>query len=358
MQDSLRECDITKDKEARAFVEEVRLKQFASAQTLKGRSGLEPAQRLAIRATAVSYVVAGKPPQLTQSEMIRLLERFEEMARRQKFAINAGLRPAILGILLTELWVNKHALDSSVEKLIAATAYHGSVGLRLAKEFPQFSETPSLYRHAVMNYPSDPGSFIQKTQAAIEEMIREKEFEVFWDTPGLFRQAAIRNPSDPREFLRRVQNTMSAMAQEEEFAEFSNTPGIFKQAAISNPSDPREYVRKVQKEIREMREEEEFMDFHNTRGLFLQAVMRNPSDPRGFLRKIKKEISGIRQEEEFSEFHDKLHILQHAAVHNPSNPREFLRRSPKALWHAMLVKNLQSAKNVSRKREPSKKPNS
>jgi hypothetical protein len=331
-------ADNDRSKEARAFIDEARRRQAGSGQTLKGRPGLESGQRFAIRAVAVSLVVVAGPLDITQHDMIRILERFEEMCRRQKLEVNAGLRPCILHALVTELWINRQSLDVPLEKLIAATVYHGAFGARLSREFPQFSDTPSLLRNAVVNYPSDPVGFLRKTQKVIDGMGREREFHEFWDTPGIFKQAAVRNPSDPRECLRTIQKTIGAMGDELEFEEFWDTPGIFKQAAISNPSDPREYLRKVQKTVAEMFREQEFAEFMDTPGIFKQAAVRNPQDPRGFMRRIRNTVAAIAKEGEFKEFADKPALLQHAALHNPSDPREFLRRDPKSAWHAMMVK--------------------
>ena len=330
----------------KSFLDNVRAKQAQSMQTLKGRSGLQLTQRIAIRAVATSMAIAGKPPKLAQAEMIRLLERFEEMARRQKMIVQAELRPALLGLLVTEFWVNKHALDSPAEKLIAATAYHGAIGIRLGEEFPQFQDTPGLLRHAVINYPADPGRFLRKTQDAIDSMASVPEFAEFRDTPGMYKQAAVRNPSDPSGFLRSVRRVMIQMRREPEFEEFRNMPSLFKQAAVSNPSDPREYMRKLQKNIAQLMKEDEFKNFLSTPGVFRQAVIRSPQNPQAFLRKVQQDIGALSSEEEFSEFHDKPSILQHAAIHNTSNPREFLRRKPKAIWHAMLVKKREAKKTT------------
>ncbi len=349
MSESIENTILSQD--ARRVIHEVRQLQAAGKKALRGRTGLDSAQRYAIRATAVSMAVAGLPPPIPQSELIRLLERFEEMARRQKIVVAAGVRPSILGLLATELWVNKHSLNISAGKLVAATVYHGAIGEKLHKEFPQFSDSPSLFRHATINYPADPEGFVRKTLTAIEEMSQEREFAEFLDTPGIFKQAAVRNPSDPRFFLITIQKTISEMKSEEEFSEFRDTPGFFKQAAISNLANPREYVRRLQDAIAEMKEMPEFYDFLNTPGIFRQAVIRNPKNPKDFLRKVKKQVLSISRDKEFIQFHDSPSVIQYAAMHNPSDPREFLRKKPKALWHAMLVKGREALSKSHSKRK-------
>jgi len=336
--------------EAREFISELRGKQSKNTQTLRGRPGLPSQQRIAIRATSVSYVVAGTPPEIEQSHMIRLLERFEELARRHKMELDARLRPHILSLLVTEMWTNKHCLKMPPEKLIAATAYHGAIGVRLIQDFPRFAETPSIYKHAIMNYPAAPAKFLRKAQAMIDEISADVEFVELRETPGLFTQAVLRNPSNPRGFLISLKKAVAAMEQDDEFIAFRSTPGIFRHACLSNPSDPRAYIRNLKKTISEMREEEEFSGFRNTPGMFLQAAVRNPSNPRGFLRRIKTDVASMSEEKEFADFHDKPNILQYAAVHNPSDPRGFLRKSPESSWHALLVKSRKASGGAKGKR--------
>jgi hypothetical protein len=109
--------------------------------------------------------------------MIGLLERFEEMCRRRRLNVPPHLRPAILGVLVTELQVNEQALKVSPEKLISVTAYSGAVGPALPKEFPDFADTPGTFRRAVVSNPTDPRGFLRRTQQTVAALAADEEFK-------------------------------------------------------------------------------------------------------------------------------------------------------------------------------------
>jgi hypothetical protein len=59
-----------------------------------------------------------------------------------------------INIVHTVLQLNEQALKFSPEKLISVTAYNGAVGSALPKEFPDFADTPGIFRHAAVRYPT------------------------------------------------------------------------------------------------------------------------------------------------------------------------------------------------------------
>ena len=64
-----------------------------------------------------------------------------------------------INIVHTVLQLNEQALKFSPEKLISVTAYNGAVGSALPKEFPDFADTPGIFRHAAVRYPTNPRGF-------------------------------------------------------------------------------------------------------------------------------------------------------------------------------------------------------
>jgi hypothetical protein len=91
--------------------------QAKSSRSMKGKTGLTKEQRLAIAATAISYEIVPAPQHVELEIRILLLERFEEMCRRQCINVPAGKRHAILDALLAELRTNQEALNASAGKL-------------------------------------------------------------------------------------------------------------------------------------------------------------------------------------------------------------------------------------------------
>ena len=363
----------------RELMDEARRAQSESGVSMRGRPQLKDAQRFAIRATATSCAIVAAPLHAEPKTKIGLLERFEEMCRRRHIEVPADMRPAILEAMLTELSINRQALTGSESKLVPVTAYCGAIGPKLSTEFPEFRDTPGIFRRAAVHNPSDPRGFLRGMQQSIAALAADDKFAEFRDTPGIFRQAAMQNPSDPRGFLRGMQQSIAALAADDEFAEFRDTPsifrqvafsnprdprsflrgaqrriaelaaddefaafrdapGIFRQAAVYNPSDPRGFLRKAQATMRQLVADDEFAEFRDTPGIFRLAAVRSPSDSRGFLRRVQTTIRQLVTDEEFSAFRDTPGIFRLAAVGNPSDPRKWLRSEPKSNWHVLRVK--------------------
>jgi hypothetical protein len=277
-------------KNTQSFMDDVRHGRLESGISMKGGRGLKEPQRFAIRAAVASCAVSTHGMETIPEIRTGLLERFEEMCRRQRIQIPAEMRPAILDTLLTELWVNQQALKMPADKLVPVTAYSGAIAPKLIHEFTPFRDTPSLFKHAAVSHSGDPREFLRRMQRDIAAMAGEEEFALFRDIPSVFKHAAVGYPSDPRGFLRGVQKDIAAMAGEEEFTTFRDTPSLFTRAAVGYPSDPREFLRRVQKDIAAMAGEEEFAPFRDTPGLFKRAAVGNPSDPRTWLRSEAKKL--------------------------------------------------------------------
>ena len=231
---------------------EIRQAQSGSGKTLSGPNYIEPEQQQAIaQAASISaLVVAIKGATETDLSVNVLVERFEEMCRRHKVLIDAGLRPHIVKLLATELYVNHQALSVPAEKLVSFTLHQGAGGPELKQEFERFRHTPGVFVRAALNYPSDPHGFLRKVGRDIDALAGDPEFERFRDTPGVFATAAIDHPSDPHGFLRKGGRNIDALAGDPEFERFRDTPSVFATAALHNPSDPHGFLRKAKGESR------------------------------------------------------------------------------------------------------------
>ena len=196
--------DFRLSSDARAFIDEVRQVQSKSGQNLGCKRKSNEIQRLAINATVIlcSDSVRLFPPSITPQLLHGLLERFEKMAQRNGYEVPDHLRTDTLGLLSTELWVNHHALKTSPTKLVAVTAYNGAIAVLLPKEFPEFADTPGLFREAMVGNPADPRRFLHNVKEMVASLSADEEFECFRETPYMFRRAAVHNPSDPRAWLR------------------------------------------------------------------------------------------------------------------------------------------------------------
>ena len=292
---------------------------------MRGRPGLKETQRLAINATATAFAVAEELLQVDLDTRVRLLERFEEMSRRQRIDVTSIMRPGILELLVTELWANQQALKTSAGDLVPVTAYCGAIGPKLSTEFPDFSDTPGIFKTAAVHYPSDPSGFLRRVQGTIAELAAGEEFVALRDAPGIFKYAAVNYPADPRSFLRGVKKIISELAADDEFAAFRDTPGIFKQAVMNNPANPRGFLRGVQDTIAALAADDEFAAFRDTPSIFKYAAVGNPTDPRAWLLGVQATIAALVTDDEFAALRHTLGIFTRAAVGYSSDPRSFLR---------------------------------
>jgi hypothetical protein len=230
---------------AAAFMQAVRVMQAESGRTLAGQSLLSLEQEEAIIETARNSALVGAVKEQAQVDgaVNHLAMRFEEMCRRQRMEISKELRPAMLKLLATELWVNHKALRLPAEKVTPVTVYQGAIGPELEKGFERFRDKPWIFTTAAVSHASNPRGFLTKVAESVDEMASEPEFERFRDTPGIFATAAAHNPSNPRAYVREKIQTIDAILKEPEFEHLRDTPSIITVAVCSSSSDPRDYLR-------------------------------------------------------------------------------------------------------------------
>ncbi len=231
--------------EAALFMKEVREAQLHGGKSLRGRLRISTEQRQAIQVISISNpVIIGLREELNvdRKSVDSLYERFEEMCRRQKKPINKNMRPAILERLTLELWLNQKALNAPAVRLISATLYNGAIGWELMEQFPDFSDSPSLFVYVLENHPSAPVEFLTKVRGIVTELKNEDEFKDF--PPHTIKYAAVNKPQDPRAFLRKVRNAVAGILHEKEFRPLENMRSAVLRAAVTAPQKSRSVLRK------------------------------------------------------------------------------------------------------------------
>ena len=242
---------------AAEFLSTVRGLAQGKRQSLSGRARLTPAQKDAIRQAAEGSGLANAMRKCLNIDVPvhALLERFEEMCRRQGAGVDADMRPYLVRLLSTELVANRQALGGNPEKLIPFTLGNGALGPALIAdaEFESLRETPGIFRRAAIGYPG-PGKakeFLRRVLRAIPELAADAEFESLRDTPGVFRHAAAdyTSPGKAKEFLRGVLRAIPELAADAEFESLRDTPGVFRVAAVNypGPGKAKEFLRSLMK---------------------------------------------------------------------------------------------------------------
>jgi hypothetical protein len=316
---------------ARVFMDAARRAQSERCISMQGSSGLREPQQLSIRAAASFSSLHGATAQLDVGlkERVHLLECFNKMCRRHHIEVPTDMLPTLLSEMLTELSTNQNTFRRSAASLVPVTAYCGAIGPQLYQEFPEFSDSPSIFKYAAVNNTSDPRGFLSLVRNIITELKTDNEFSFFRNTPSIFKYAAVNNTSDPRGFLRDVQRTLKELWDDEEFASIRGSSSIVMQVAMHNITNPRGFLRDVQKTIIELTTEDEFRCFRGSPWLFKYASVSYPSDPRRFLRNVKMTIADLAVDDEFSDYRKAAGMFKRAAVGYPSDPRWLLRTKQK-----------------------------
>ncbi len=196
---------LTQLQQASAFMLEVRQAQVESGKRCISSVHLTTEQQYAITgaANASSFVEAVKQSTETDLPLQYLFERFEEMCRRRKIAIDAPLRPALVKLLAGELFANQRALGASAKQLVSVTLYQGAIGPELVNEFVEFRDRPGILRQAAVERSFDPRNYLRSVVNTISVLEIDPEFERFRDTPGVFTYAAANNTKDHRGIIRK-----------------------------------------------------------------------------------------------------------------------------------------------------------
>ncbi|MGL4465717.1 MAG: hypothetical protein ACRC1K_26500 [Planctomycetia bacterium] len=162
-------------------------------------------------------------PAVPQAVQGVIFERFEEMCRRRRLRLPDDLRPAVYRLLAAELAVNAYVFDSDPTYVASATVLHGSLN-HLPERFPEFAESPGVFRQAFRHSPSDPEGVLARTRDIEAQLAADDRFADFRDTPFVFRVVAIGNRTDPERYLLRIRSVIDRLTADDRFAELRDTP--------------------------------------------------------------------------------------------------------------------------------------
>ncbi len=194
---------------AAEYMREIRLAQAERGRKFIGVNRISEYQKRAItQAVDKSALVAAvKASAQIDLPVNRLAERFEEMCRRQGSMVSEELRPSIVKLLATELWVNHKVLRVRAEKLLSATLHQGAVALELLRDFP---EHPAyLITCAMQGSPASSREFLRRIGEQIEALSSDPEFSLLAkNRPSEFAHTIAHSPLDARVKLREVQEEL------------------------------------------------------------------------------------------------------------------------------------------------------
>ncbi len=275
---------------AQMFMADLRLAQVNKGKLLSGRNNLSNAQHAAIKHAVSSINVSRNFNDNSAPAAFKaLLERFEEMGRRNGLPIHDTLRPAIASLLLEELALNAIAFncEKAVKKMVPLTLFHGDscIDMPDRPEFKSLRDMQWIFKYAVMHYPTNPYKFLCGVIDAIAALKKNPEFDSLRTSPGIFTHAAINFPKDPYTFLHGVIKNIADLKQNPEFESLRDSPNIFKHAAIHYHSDPHEFLRRVIRKVETLKIDPEFSPLHSAPWKIKQAATYYPENTRQFLRR-------------------------------------------------------------------------
>jgi|GEM_PF-6625652 hypothetical protein len=173
-----------------------------------GKTKLTSEAVLSIKAAAKEVLPGVSNPQITKDDLVVLMERFEEMCRRQNgmYYLTFEMRVGILKQLAKELELNHRAMKADIRRLFPFTLRNGALCEELKKEFPLFADPPSDFTNVLLANPIDPRSRLIDKQKKYDELLdrsksRFNEFACFSTNPREIKQAVIYY-SDPEKYLR------------------------------------------------------------------------------------------------------------------------------------------------------------
>ncbi len=187
-----------------------RYRQNRNPLSLKGKHHLSPAQRTAVHASVAALDLEGfENRNLGSRAMHQVLERFEELCRRNALQVPDYTREGIAKIFLRDLLANAQAFFSrdKPSQMVSATLYNGDLASLYSEA--EFSAMPSLYgkrifKHALKQNPENPRDFLRRIPVLIAELKAQDRFAPFLEsTPGIFNNAAISRPDYAEIYLDR-----------------------------------------------------------------------------------------------------------------------------------------------------------
>jgi hypothetical protein len=205
LSDESEDSELSKLQRAAAFMAEIRLAQAGRSAKLRGNNYLAPEQQRAITEALSNSPLVGSVKESAHIDLPvnYLAERFEEMCRRQGAAVDAELRPSVIKLLATELWVNSQALGVPAKRLLSATLHHGAIAPELIREFPERARFSLI--HAMTATPENPRALLDRASQSIALLSSKPEFRGLMErNPAAIEEAVILRPNKAESRLRQL----------------------------------------------------------------------------------------------------------------------------------------------------------
>jgi hypothetical protein len=202
--DASEEIELSRLERAAEFMHGVRLT-ASGRRSQRGGRYIAPETKMAITEALSNSALVAAVKEAAQVDLPvnKLVERFEEMCRRQDAIVDAELRPAVAKLLATELWVNHIALSEPAKNLVSATLHQGAIAPELLKEYAEYPRY--MVTVAMKQWPATSRETLRRANKEIAALAAEPEFqELANKKPSAFKYAAINSPLDTRSRLRKV----------------------------------------------------------------------------------------------------------------------------------------------------------
>lgn len=186
---------------ARAFLTAARSRQQACGNVVRGVSHRTGEVREQARQAQVTGEALGPLPPLYGERLPgrrrrALYDRFAELCRRHDLTIPRELAPWVYRLLAEELAENADRLRVRPATLVSATLHTGRLG-PVIDAYPEYHDTPYVFRAAVRNQPVCPARFLDRVREALAAMTADPRAAAFRDNPRLLRRVAVFYPGDP-----------------------------------------------------------------------------------------------------------------------------------------------------------------
>ena len=163
----------TNTDEIKRFIADARAAQAERGKPLKGRKNLTDIQLASVAQAAKNLSLSGKFNDVGGHDAaVKLLTGFEELCRRNKINYPEQYRQELSTQFVEELFVNvgvfvKKPTENAIQQFVALTLYSGVSfsNVHTDAEFKSLSDAPYVFKHAAINYPSDPRKFLRKVMS-------------------------------------------------------------------------------------------------------------------------------------------------------------------------------------------------
>lgn len=153
--------------------------------------------------------------------------------------------------------------------------------------------TSGMIKRAILNYPTNPGLFLEKTKANCAELIKQYEGNDFISSANI-KYAVIHSSRNPKAYIERIITNCSILSKKYQGDEFV-TPGMIKHVAVNFPTDPESFIEKARTTYARL--EEKYQEYKIlTPSDIKYIVIYFPTDPESFIKKINTVYPKLQKE--------------------------------------------------------------